>query len=105
MILLVGKSKKSESLIGSRGGRVSRGAIDWSVALVGSAFVGEHGGSRSDGAESGGEPSGGGVGSGRGEGVSLLPMVSLEVVFERARLGPGVVAVRAFVGPLACMNS
>lgn len=56
-------------------------------------------GARVQAVDGGGEASGGGIG-GRGQGVALLPVVTLEVVLQRTRLSAGVVAVGTFVRSL-----
>lgn len=99
MFPLVWKPQEPGLLAGPRGGSVGWTSVDRAVVELGSALLGQPRGSRGQTVDSGGETSGGGIGGGC-QGVALLPVVPLEVVLQRARLGARIVTVGTFVGSL-----
>lgn len=95
MLPLVWKSEKPGLLPGS-----GRRAVSWASAGAGVADLGPallvSRCSRAQAGGRGGEASGGRIG-GDGQGVALLPVVPLEVVLQRSRLGPRIITVGTFV--------
>lgn len=81
MLPLVWKPQEPGLLAGPRGGAVGWASVDRAVVELGSALLGLPRGSRAQTVDSGGETRRGGIGGGC-QGITLLPVVPLEVVLQ-----------------------
>lgn len=99
MLPLVRESQEPRLLARAGGRGISLASVDWAVVELGSALLGLPGGPRGQAVDSRSETRGRGIGGGC-QGIALLPVVTLEVVLQGARLGTSVVTVGAFVGSL-----
>lgn len=99
MLPLVWKPQEPGLLAGPRCGGFGGASVDGAVVWLGPALLSQPGASRGQTVDGGGETTGGGNGGGR-QGVALLPVVPLQVVLQRARLGTRIVTMGTFVGSL-----